>query len=877
MITTRHPMWRFTTGVAGYLALAAALCLGVIASIAFVMAGPAAGSIAQDGEPQAARSAVAPEIALLVSGITAEDQEAIVGRLNRIEGVARATADASGDGTAVFYIARTVEGGARPVAAITGDAETAIAALFPASDVLIGGSAVVDGDLSARFGRSAVAVAIVGLLLGGALGLVFGWKRGAASAAVLFIAVLCAGSIGTQISGGFDGTVTTTALPGALGGLLAGSAVAIRLLFWFREPGHGSGYGTGDSRAARRVGQSGQPDGADLIRRSVTHLLPELSLIFFGMLVAAMLVELLNAGRSPLTVVTLSAAVAVLVVLAVLAPTLTILQAEPEARSDWLPFSIADGRDFPLLVLSAIALVLIALSLFAFGTPHRSLLDGDRLSGDAEAVIVADRLANSGGDATSALVASNPGTIEPADFAAWVEVIAERPEVAWIDSATERRRATGLVDTAASALLVAPGDDRLVIVMNSSPRSEDGQQAAADLAAIPVTGGPVTLTGAPIDAAGVAGSRGPVVVALLALAAVGALAIYVLTQNKANAISAAVLRLIGGGATLGVFRLMANDATMGESLTILAVVALGLGLFELEFLRAGMDRGLGGTVTGMPTRLDLAADRGSVSDGSDDEPAVPNAGQSAAIAMGALGVGALLVALTAPFGGGPGTGQFGLGLFVALTIELLIGIALLRPAILGQRAAFHTAARPVRIALHAGNDRQTGTRLAAEDPVWRRTVGDLLQAEFRFQSEPSAADLDAVFVRDTPLHRQADTHHRNLADAGLRIVGRSPQLRSLKTVSGRSPIILAVTVDHPIRHLVDADGKVVGVRKPERRSGVLWLAAEDDGSYRIAESVELGSVVLQEDKDLSADDPDDLDETDGPGLSAVTEEHLSQQ
>jgi hypothetical protein len=78
----------------------------------------------------------------------------------------------------------------------------------------------------------------------------------------------------------------------------------------------------------------------------------------------------------------------------------------------------------------------------------------------------------------------------------------------------------------------------------------------------------------------------------------------------------------------------------------------------------------------------------------------------------------------------------------------------------------------------------------------------------------------------------------------LRIVGRSPQLRSIRVVSGRDPVTLAVTVDHPIRQLVDRNGKIVGVRKPERRSVMLWLTAVADGSFRIGDSVELGAMPL---------------------------------
>jgi hypothetical protein len=178
------------------------------------------------------------------------------------------------------------------------------------------------------------------------------------------------------------------------------------------------------------------------------------------------------------------------------------------------------------------------------------------------------------------------------------------------------------------------------------------------------------------------------------------------------------------------------------------------------------------------------------------------------------------------------------------SIELVAGLWLLRPALLGHRAAFHTAARPVRQVLHSGSEPRGAA--GSEDPSWRRVVSDLIQSEFRLQARPGDAELDAVYVPDTPLYRKVETHNDNLAKVGLRVTGRSPRVRSVKAVSGRSTPTLAVTVDHPERRLVDGEGNVVGVRKSERRSEVLWLSAEADGSYRIAESVELGSVPLNE-------------------------------
>ena len=638
--------------------------------------------------------------------------------------------------------------------------------------------------------------------IGGLLGAVFGWKRGLAVAAASALAVFCAGNIAAQVGGGFDGTMTTTSLPGALAGLVVVTTLSVRLLIWFRAP---SGV-----------------DGAETIRLSISALLPELALLFSGLMLAAVPVELLNPGRSPLTVVAVSGLVTAVVLLAVLAPALTVLRDEPAGSEQRLPLSVPDGRDLPLVLLASIGLVLAALSLFAFRQPSTAILDAEALPAGSEPAVVASRLLVGGGDATTALVATKPAATSQVDFEGWAGAIVERAEVERVDIASGRLLSTGEVAVGDATLLLPPGTEGVaVIVLNVSPRSEVGQEVISRLAATPLAGGRPGFTGEAADAADVAGSATPVVVAIIALALAGAVAVQVLTQSTAQSAVTLLLRLIGGGATVGVYRLMIPDATMSELLIVLALLAVGVGLFELEFLQ------------------DLA---GRVEDTVDGRR--PNPGQNGAFGLVALGLGGLVTAPVMWLGGGPGTGRFGLGLLAAAIVEVLMGVMVLRPALLGQRAAFHTAVRPVRVAMHSGTDPRTESANGPEDPTWRRVVGDLLQAEFRLQSQPADADLESVFVRDTPLYRQAATHHDNLADAGLRIVGRSPRLRSLKTVTARSPITLAVTVDHPERQLVDAVGNVVGVRKAERRSGVLWLHHEPDGSFRIAESVELGSTPL---------------------------------
>ena len=67
---------------------------------------------------------------------------------------------------------------------------------------------------------------------------------------------------------------------------------------------------------------------------------------------------------------------------------------------------------------------------------------------------------------------------------------------------------------------------------------------------------------------------------------------------------------------------------------------------------------------------------------------------------------------------------------------------------------------------------------------------------------------------------------------------------------------LEITVDHPVRHLIDGRGQVVGRRAAERRNGMLWLVQDPSGRYRIAEAVDLGAAAANDEATISvADQP----------------------
>jgi hypothetical protein len=218
------------------------------------------------------------------------------------------------------------------------------------------------------------------------------------------------------------------------------------------------------------------------------------------------------------------------------------------------------------------------------------------------------------------------------------------------------------------------------------------------------------------------------------------------------------------------------------------------------------------------------------------ERALGNEGRAAAIGLGLVAVASIGIGF-ADLGV---VRRLAIVMVVGIVIEVVVGAWLLRPGLLGSRAISHFAAQPVRTALRAlaGDPAENGQQ------AWAGVVDYLLHVEFSFQTDARSAMLDRVYLPGTAVHRQASEHQDSLISADLRIVGRSPQLRSVREVSGADPVTVAVTVDHPVRQLVDRSGKIVGVRKPERRSVMLWLVPMSDGSYRIADSVELGSIPL---------------------------------
>jgi len=756
-----------------------------------------------------------PDFTAIAVGATIEDPAALADELGAVDGVVRAVVDPTASPDPLIHVAVARSGPAsRPLDAVASQVASVLEeGDAGATSVVIGGRAIADRDLVDRFARSASWLAWLAVAIGAGLGAVVGWRRGLLTAAGLGLAVLAASAIGAQIAAPFQGTLAGTGLPAALGGLVVAVAISMRLLIWFRDPAGA--------------------DGASQIQRAVADLGPELVLLIAGLTATSLIVDRLDPGRSAITGATIGVIVASVVVLAVLTPGLVVLgRGDDGPLAERLPLSFADGRHLSLPVIGLAALALAILAVAAFGRVDRDLLDGADLDDDAVAAVAAAQ-ASQGGDPTAGIAVTGPG-VAMVDLSGWAAVAAERADVAWIDVGGQRFTSTGTSPLEDWASLGPATTEAAIVVPAVNPRGIDGQVLVAGLEAIPLAGDGLRLEGQGGDVGSVAGSRGTVLVTVLTLALIAGLAIMILTGNRALGVVSAGLRLLSGGATVGLHNLVASDPSMASIQTTLVVVAVGSMASELELLRR------------LESEAETAWSNPSASHWSPvPGPLAANPGQFGAFGLVAVILAAPVLLLAAAFGGGPGTARLAIALILAALVDLGVGAVLLRPALLGQRAAFQTAARPLRVAAHA---RSTGDPASDtppdDDPAWREVVIDLIQTEFWLQTEPDGAELGLVFEADTPVHDQANERHGNLARTGLRVVGRPPELRTLRTNRDRQPTILTVTVDHPASQLLDAEGRVVGVRRPERRIGRLWLSSKPGRGHRIAESIELGVTVL---------------------------------
>lgn len=691
------------------------------------------------------------------------------------------------------------------------DAAIAESELGP--QITVSGRDVTDQEILDRVGLGVLLTAAIAAI---AMALIVTWMAGVVHGLVAGLTIAAsawlASTLGGAAAGRFDGSLVTTPLPAVLAAIVISGYLLFRLLGWFDDP-------EGD-------------DQADMIRRSVFDLATEMLLLFAGLIVVVVFFELVGPGRSVATVVLVGAITSALLTLAVVPPALAALHGSGAAfagagRSPGELFPVPSGREFPVIVLAGFACFLVALGLFSFrATAAGEQLDERALADDSPAVAGTRELLANGGDPTAAVFALFPSGTDQLAKEAWLERISQLSAVERVDIPNGR-----YVDGALTPLeaLIGPADvavdddeaPRYALVV---PGVTGRSQGAIDLVdEIRAASAPVEpdLAGVSVEAKlAEERDRSQLWLTIVALAIVGGAAVFGLIGDLGAAGLTVALRLVGLAAVAGAYHLLTGNATGAEIQIALYIVAIGMGLFELGYLR----------------RL-LSSPRDEDTDQL-LESALNTEGTAAGLALGLAALGALGFI-------GPDlaiTRRFGILLAVVIVIEAVIGMWLLRPTILGTRAIRHIAAHPVRVALQALNGASITSK--AEHQAWVEVVAALLWTEFDFQADPASADIDAVFVPETPLHRKSEEHHESLADAGLRIIGRKPQLRALRVVNNAAPATVVVTVDHPVRQLIDRAGKVVGVRKAERRSVMLWLVIQDDATYRIIDSVELGAVPL---------------------------------
>ncbi|MDH3292955.1 MAG: hypothetical protein OER95_01380 [Acidimicrobiia bacterium] len=669
--------------------------------------------------------------------------------------------------------------------------------------VTVGGRALADHQVAGSFAGSLHWMAVVALMLAVAVAWRLDWRRGALFAVALVGSVYLAGQVAVMTTGRFDGTLVTTPLVGAMAGLAMALVVGFRIVRWYQADSDGTRAGT---------------DGADLIRSSLMEVANDIILVLGATTFVIGAVWIGGGLFRPLAAVVVGGLIGAAFAGAVLAPALAVLHRSQPASIDGVAVNLPDGRQLMLLTVLGLIGVPLVLAAFVFREPGIDLLDHrvlDQVDGPGA---VGARLGGGPGDPTDAVIGNGPADAIEAWAAA---AAASLPTVAWVDtpdnrySGPESSSVDPLESLASEQHLGVRADGFAVVVPAVPIRGTEGIELLDDLAIL--ANGRVELSEGSnsLDR----GSTTLVVLTVLLLAVVGGGIVMVETENSGFAATSFVLRLVGGAATVGVYRLLVSEAPVAESLAALGVVSLLVGMFELEFLHH---------------RLRLTAVAG------------PSLGLAALVAAGVVTVGGLAVAFGSLFGGGPTAGRFGLAVAVALLIEIAVGFMVLRPVLFGEDAAYHTVARPIRSTLHTGQRSSRAKPVSVDDPHWRRQVTDLLIAEFGLQTDPEVSQLDQVFLDGTPLFRQAAAQHRNLSSANLRVTGLAPQLRKVEAFREGPSSMLSVTVDHPERHLVDADGTVYGVRRAERRLTMLWLVASEPGRYRIAESIELGSVSLDD-------------------------------
>ncbi len=812
------------------------LVVVLIGALAIVTIGLGLFSLATGDRPQYAGTDGAPlaidglpQVTVVIEGEDSADprmSSLVMPSVQAIPGVAAVQYAPQAGVPTLVVVGETAE--AADSAAMADSVEATVNQLFPDAVVTVGGNAVSDSGLLARIDRS-VTVAILPAIL--VVALIVAWTSGLAASAVAAIAVGAAtwagAALGVRAAGTFDGSLGRTSVPAALVGLLVSVVVVLRLLDRYRHMPHS------EPRAAMMA--------------SVRNLVTELGLILGGLGLTAIVVTTAAPGSSVATVALVGAATAALVsilVTSLLAPVWVSASKRPERTKP-----VPDGRQFPLPVLAAFGCFLLSLGLFSADAASVQLIDESDLPPLSAAPRTRTVLRDAGGDPSQGLVASVPSATTPEEFAEWATAAADLSHVSWIDVDGQRFGDPALVADSAPFLTA---DHTALISLSVPSRSEAAQDVVDALGSVRGLPGAVHLEGPAVGAAAATASAQQSMWLLqLTLAVAASVGLLLLTGDVVLAIIGLGLRLLSSVALIGVFGIVAGPVTETELQIAAVVIATGLSLFEFGVVRriVAARIPLDSVDEVADEELEAGARDGLVSTAVSREGGLASAGL---VAVALAGIGFLA-------GEPDAVRRLGVALAAAIAIELLIGVWLLRPALLAGRAARLAVVRfsdsPIPGAsVPEPADFGTAMALGASsgsaeigrgaEPAWTQAVSELLRREFELQLDPQATGVDAVFVENTALYAEVSAHHAQLQAAGLRVTGRGPQVREVHLLNDGAPARVEFVVDHPERRLVASSDRVVGVRAAERRRGQLWLVRSPSGQYRIAGAVDLGGEIL---------------------------------
>ncbi len=598
-----------------------------------------------------------PDVAVVLSGVEADDpilETRVIPELQQLPGVVAVVGEVAPSGRIALHLSLATGVSDSVLPQIQATVEDGL----PDAQISLGGRAVADRDLLDRLNRGMiVAVVPVVVLLTVLVAAALGVRFGLAAGGTIGLSTLLGGLVGASVAGSFDGSLATTAVPAVLVAVLVSSVLSFRLLDWFKQPFEG--------------------DQAEAIRQSVRHLLPEAALLFGGLIATALILEVAG-GSTPTSVVAVGGLFASLVTFGALPALLATMGTVPD-EEEYKLFRLngPDGRDVPLAVLAGFACFLLVLGLFAIRVPDSTLMDESALPQGVTSRRVSEQLVELGGDPSSALLAeiARPAVDSPLDeraIADWGIAVSELPTVGWVETATGRYAGGALVSAPVSSTNFTTDTTTMAIVTPIiTPRSAGAVDLVATLEAISadIFSTEVVLSGSSVDAADTVNGATLRLWLLVGLLAIfGALAVLLLVNDLVLAGLALALRLIGTLALLGVYYLVAGDVGVVELQIAALVFSVGVGLFEIGFLRR--------------IRNDVAASLDQAVVETDVvNSAFRREGRAAmlGLAVTALcGLGLLSNDLVV-------ARQLGVAVAAGVVIELLIGTWLLRPAVLGER------------------------------------------------------------------------------------------------------------------------------------------------------------------------------------------------